>query len=115
MAQDWQAFPSGIPSSGINSVDRTWVDQPESIGTPGDAAATAQNSTNSAFSLLKGMCAELGIAAGSGLGDVNDNAKVYGDPLVTLGEMSDAPAIGSAAQSFSAISLLKGILAQAGI
>jgi hypothetical protein len=114
MAQDWQAFPSAI-STGVNTVADTFIEPPESIGTPGDAVATVNNSTNSAFSLLKGMCAELDIAAGSGTGDTNDNGKVYGDPLMTLGETSDAAASGSAAQRFSAISLLKGILAQAGI
>jgi hypothetical protein len=111
---DWQAFPSAS-STGVNSVPDTYIDPPESIGTPGDPVASEQNSTNAAFSLMKGMCAGLGVPAGSGAGDVNDNSKVYADPLVTLGGMDDAPAIGSAAQRFTAISLLKGILAQAGI
>jgi hypothetical protein len=114
MAPTWQAYPSRI-STGVNGLPDTYIDAPESIGSPADAKATANNSTNSAFALLKGMCSELSVADGSGAGVTNTAPKVYGDPLVTLGEMSDGAATGSAAQSFSAISLLKGILAQAGL
>ena len=115
MAQAWQAFPSGIPPNGVNAVERTWVDPPESIGEPGDAPATSVLVENSAFALAKGMLAGLGVAAGSGGGDINDNAKVFADPIVTLGTRGDAPATGAASESASAISLLKGILAEAGI
>lgn len=108
----WRAYPSGW-STGVNSVPDTVVDPPESIGTPSDAAALVNNETNSAFSLLKGMCRELGIAAGSGAGAVNTSPKVFGDPEATLGARSDAPATSTG--RWSAISFLKGILAQAGI
>lgn len=114
MAQAWQAFPSSI-STGINAVDRTFVNAPESIGAPGDAAATSASAENSAFSLLKGICAGLDVPAGTGDGAVNTSARVFADPVATLGEMDDPAATGSAAQRFTAISLLKGILAQAGI
>jgi hypothetical protein len=114
MAQDWQAFPSGY-STGIDSIGRTYVDETESIGTPADPPATDVAEPNSAFSLLKGICAELDVPAGSGVGVVNTSSRVFADPVATLGEMDDPAATGSAAQRFSAISLLKGILAQAGI
>jgi len=113
MAQAWQAFPSGIPSNGVNSVERTLVDPPESIGTPHDATATSISDENSVFSLLKGMVANLSVAVGTGSGDTNNNSKIYGDPLETLGARSDAPATDTG--RWSAISLLKGICAQAGL
>lgn len=112
MAQAWQAFPSGIRASGINAVDRTWVDPPESIGRPSDEPATTVSVENSAFALLKGMAHELDIPVGTGDADTNNNGKVYGDPLATLGAMSDPPATGT--DRNSAISLLKGILTIAG-
>lgn len=108
----WRAYPSRITTE-INSIPDPFVDAPESIGTPGDAAATANNSTNSAFSLMKGMCTELGITAGSGAGAVNTYPPVAADLEATLGLMSDTAATDTG--SHSAISLLKGILAQAGI
>lgn len=112
MARPWQAFPSAF-SNGINALDRTWVDGPESLGGPGDAAATSVSAENSAFSLLKGIAAGMGVPVGSGDADVNDNAKIYADPLAMLGEMDDAPAtdIGSN----TAIALMKGILANSGL
>lgn len=109
---DWSAYPSGW-STGVNSVPDTFIDAPESIGTPGDATATSVVIENSAFSLAKGIMAALGVAAGSGAGDTNNNAKIYADPMVTLGRRDDAPATSTG--SWSAISMLKGILAQAGI
>lgn len=113
MAQAWQAFPSGVASNGVNAVDRTWVDPPESIGQPIDSPATSVSAENSAFALLKGIASELGVPAGTGAGDINNNSKVYGDPLETLGEMSDPPATGTGRNS--AISLMKGILTNAGL
>lgn len=104
----WKAYPSAI-TTGVNSAGRTLVDPPESIGSPGDAAATDVTVENSAFALLKGICRELGIPTGSGDGDVNTSPKLYRDPLATLGEMSDAAA--TDVEHASAISLLKGIAA----
>jgi hypothetical protein len=111
MAQ-WRAYPSAW-STGVNNADRTWVDAPESVGRPTDAAASDVTANNSAFALGKGILFALDVPAGSGNADTNDNAKVYADPLVTLGETSDVAAIDTG--SHSAISFLKGILAQAGI
>lgn len=108
----WTAYPSGW-SNGVNSIPDTYIEPPESIGTPADATATDVTAENSAFSLVKGMLSGLGISAGSGTGDTNDNAKVYADPLAMLGEMDDAAATDTG--SHSAISYLKGILAQAGL
>lgn len=107
----WSAYPSRV-TTGINSIPDTYVHAVESIGTPDDAPAMESNNTNSGFALLKGICASFGLEAGSGQGDVNDSANIFADLLVTLGEQSDPVATGSAAQRFSAISLLKGILNQ---
>ena len=107
----WIAHPSRITND-INSVERTYVDEQESIGSPADAPATDVSAENSFFSLLKGIATNLGLAPGSG-GDVNDNGKIYADPLVTLGQMSDPRATDTG--SWSAISLLKGIAHNMGL
>lgn len=112
MAPSWQAYPSAV-TTGVNSIPDTVVDPPESIGTPGDAVATSVNSTNSAFAMLKGICSGLGVPAGSGGAVVNTYPKIFGDPLVTLGEMDDPPATDTG--RWSAISLMKGILVGLGI
>lgn len=103
---------SGV-SNNVDTESRKWVDYVESIGKPSDAKATAQGSTNSAFSLLKGIAGGIGIAAGSGAGDINNNANVYADLEVTLGLETDAAATDAGRQS--AISLLKGICAGLGL
>lgn len=112
MAPAWHAYPSGRTTE-INSIPDTFIDPPESIGTTADAVATSNNSTNSAFSLLKGICAGLGVPAGTGDGAVNTNPKLFHDPLVTLGEMDDAPATDTG--RWSAISLMKGVLVELGL
>ncbi len=106
-------FPSGF-STGITSTDRPLVEPPESIGKPSDAAATSLSAENSIFSLLKGCLHELGVPAGSGGGDTNDSARIYVDPLETLGSERDAAAA-SLSGSASAIALTKRILALAGL
>lgn len=98
-------------STGINSTDRTFVDPIESIGTTGDAAADSVSDENSAISLLKGIAVGMNVPAGSGDAAVNDSAKVYADPLETLGGMDDPAAADTNEQS--AISLMKGLLATA--
>jgi hypothetical protein len=108
----WQAYPSAI-STGVNAADRTLVDPGETIGLPSDRPATDVDEENSAFALLKGIARGLGVPAGSGDAVVNNNRKVFGDPLATLGEMSDAAATDT--DRGSAISLLKGIVAVTGV
>lgn len=107
-----QDIPSNF-STGINDPNGTLVDPERSIGSPFDDAAVAQADDNSAFTLLKGIAAGLNVPAGSGAGDINDAAKLHADPLLTLGDMTDAPAVST--EEGSAISYLKGILAVAGI
>lgn len=114
MAQSWQAFPSAVTNS-VNSYDRTVVEPPESIGKPTDAAATDVADENSMFSLGKGMLDGLGVAAGSGDGAVNTDPHVFVDPIDSLGAMDDAPADDDGSGDWTAIALLKGVLAQAGI
>jgi len=104
-------FPSGW-STGKNSTDRTLVEPAESIGTPADAPATENNDTNSAFALLKGMLANLGLRADS---DEPEEARRYNVvSIASLGSPNDPPAT-NATGNWSAISLLKGILSAAGI
>lgn len=112
MAQDWQAFPSGIPSNGINSVGRTLVDEPESIGRPGEAPATDVTVENSAFALLAGICVGLGLTTGA-VADTNNSERLFNDPLVTLGTPEDDAAADTGAHS--AIAFMKGILVSAGL
>ncbi|MCL4712169.1 MAG: hypothetical protein KJZ73_13080 [Pseudorhodoplanes sp.] len=112
MAKNWRSYPSAM-TNGVNDYDRTVVDPVESIGTPGDARATSNNSTNSAFALLKGMCTGLGLPDDSGA-VVNTSQKVFGSPLTTLGDMDDAPAT-SPDGRWSAISLMKGLLSTGGL
>ena len=108
MAPTWQAYPSRITTE-VNSLPDWFIDGVESIGSPRDAAATVNNSTNSFFALLKGIAAGFAVPTGSGAGDVNTSPKVFGHLRATLGMVSDGPAP-AAAGSYSAISLLKGIL-----
>jgi len=108
----WQSYPSAA-TTGINSLPDTYIDGFESVGSPLDAAATSNNSTNSMFALLKGCCAGLGVPAGSGAGITNTSRKVFHDPERALGEKSDAPSTGTG--TYSAIALLKGILSSAGL
>lgn len=114
MAQDWQAFPAGSTNS-VNVYTRTVVDPVESVGEPSDDAATSQNSTNTAIALGKGMLAGLGVSAGSGAATVNTSSRLMGDPVRSLGAMDDPPATGDGSDDWSAISLLKGICATAGL
>jgi hypothetical protein len=87
-----ETFPSGW-TSGKNAPARTHVEPPESIGSPYDAPAASVSAENSAFALLKGIAAALGVPTGSGAGDTVGNSRtVYHDPLATLGSMTDAPA-----------------------
>jgi hypothetical protein len=108
----WQAYPSRVTTE-VNSLPNTVIDGYESVGSPRDAAATEQNSTNSMFALLKGCCAGLGIAAGSGTGITNTSPKIYHEPELALGEMSDGPATDDG--THSAIAFMKGILVRAGL
>lgn len=114
MAQDWQAFPSAF-TNGYRGPADTFIDPVESLGTPADAAATEQNSTNSAFALAKGILAKLGVPAGSGTATTNLTPLNFVDAHVALGSMSDPPATGNGSGAWSAISLLKGTLAKAGL
>lgn len=107
---DWQAFPSGS-STGINAAARALVDPFESIGTPADPPATDVDDDNSAFSLMKGILAGLGLPAGAGSGTVHIRPSVYTDPLAALGDPGDAAATVPSARN-TAISLLKGIFAE---
>lgn len=113
MAQDWQAFPSST-STGINRYTRTEVDPVESVGAPTDAAATDVSAENSAISLAKAMLRELGVSAGAGDAVVNTSRRIEADPYLSLGDVTDPPATNTTA-AWSAISLLKGICAQAGL
>lgn len=108
----WQAYPSGSTTNTDNTPN-TYIDGFESVGSPHDAAATAVNSTNSMFALLKGACAGLGVPVGSGSGLTNISPRVFHDPKVTLGEVSDAPAADTG--THSAIALMKGILSLTGV
>jgi hypothetical protein len=101
-------------ATGVGSLNRTVVEWTETIGKTSDPAATVQNSTNSAISLMKGMLTTLGLAAGSGNGAVNSNANVFPNLIVSLGERDDAAAT-VAANRNTAISLLKGIAAGVGL
>lgn len=105
-----QTYPGGF-ATGVSGTDRPLVDPPESIGTPFDDAATAQNTTNSAFALMKGALAGLGFPASSA-DETNPNNKFVSDPLAALGDGDDPPATNTT-DDWSAISLLKGILSQA--
>lgn len=112
MAQEWQAFASGVPSNGYNRVDRTFVEVPESIGRPGDPAATNATAEWSAMSFLMGMCAELGLSIGPTDAVVNNTPKFRSELINTLGQMDDAPALDTG--THSAISLMKGMLFRGG-
>lgn len=104
---------SGV-SDNTTSESRKFVDYVETIGKPSDPVATSVSDPNSAFSLMKGILAELGVAAGSGAGDVNNNANIYPDLIRTLGEPDDAAAV-SVSVRRSAISVLKGICSRLGL
>lgn len=104
---------AGAWSTGVRSTSRTLVEPGESVGKPTDAPATVQNSTNTAFSLVKGMLAGLGVAAGSPSAFVGLPSYVDQNAERALGDPSDAPA--ASADGASAISLLKGILQIAGL
>jgi hypothetical protein len=108
----WQAYPSRVTTE-VNSLPNTVIDGYESIGSPRDAAAIEQNSTNSMFALLKGCCAGLGVPVGSGAGVTNTTPKVFHDPELALGEMSDTPA--ADAGTHSAVAFMKGILVRVGL
>jgi hypothetical protein len=108
----WQAYPSRVTTE-VNSLPNTFIDGYESVGSPRDAAATENNSTNSVFALLKGCCAGLGVPAGVGAGITNTTPKVYQEPELALGEISDARATDTG--THSAIAFLKGILSFGGI
>lgn len=103
----WRAYPSRVTTE-VNSLPDTFIDGYETVGSPRDAAATVQNSTNSMFALLKGCCAGLGVPAGSGTGITETTPKIIHEPELALGEMSDARATDTG--THSAISFLKGIL-----
>lgn len=107
---EWQAYPSRVTTE-VNSLPDTVVDGYESIGSPRDAAATENNSTNSVFALLKGCCDGLGVPVGSGTGTTNTTPKVFHDSTLALGEMSDAAATDDG--THSAIAFMKGILTAA--
>jgi hypothetical protein len=109
----WRAYPSAVTTE-VNSLPDTVIDGIESVGSPRDAAATSNNSTNSVFALLKGICDGLGVAAGIGDGMTNTHPKLFDDHELTLGERSDGPAV-DAAGTNSSISLMKGILVTAGL
>lgn len=113
MAQDWQAFPSAIPSNGYNAVNRTFVDRDESVGDPDSAAAAAISATNSLFSMAKGIGEMVGVPVGTGDAEIDDHPHLMFDPARTLGEPSDAPA--SDLEYTSAISLSKAFLQLAGL
>lgn len=105
-------------SSGVsNHVDverRKLVDYVESVGRPSDPVATSIDDENSAFSLLKGIFATLGGPVGPGTGDVNNNANIYPDLRLTLGQPTDTAAT-SASDKGSAIAFLKAIGAEWGV
>lgn len=106
-------YPSGV-SNHVDSNRRTFVDVVESIGSPSDDATSDVTEPNSAFSLAKGILSGLGVGAGAGT--ANSGNVLRGAPVSlerALGNPNDAPATDDSA--WSAISLLKGILAQAGI
>ena len=109
---EWQAYPSRVTTE-VNSLPDTFIDGFESVGSPRDAAATENNSTNSMFALLKGCCAELGVVAGVGTGVTNTTPKIFHEPALALGEMSDTPAIDTG--THSAIALMKGMLTSVGL
>jgi hypothetical protein len=108
-----EQFETGY-TTGKNAPARPLVQPDESIGVPHEAPATDVADENSAFALLKGMAAALGVPEGSGFADVNDASRVNPDPLATLGSIDDAAAT-DAAEPNSAISLLKGICAELGL
>jgi hypothetical protein len=97
-----------------NDESRTFVNFDETVGTPGDAPATDVGAENSAFSLVKGILAALGLPAGTGDSATNTARDVKFDPLATLGSMSDAAAT-DPDEPNSAIALLKGICVELGL
>lgn len=106
-----ETFP-GAWSSGVDGTSRALVEPPESIGAPQDTPAVSIGAENSIFGLLKGCLVGLGVASGSGDADVVADARLFVDPLSTLGEMEDAAAP-SLASASSAIALSKTVLARA--
>ncbi len=100
----WRAYPSRVTTE-VNRLPDTVIDGYESVGSPRDAVATENNSV---FSLLKGCCAGLAVPAGVGAGITNTTPKIFHDPELALGEMSDARATDTG--THSAIAFLKGIL-----
>jgi hypothetical protein len=108
-----ETFESGF-STRVNRYDRPFVEPPESLGSPHDAPATDIDASNSAFALLKGIAAALGVPAGSGDGAVNPTPDIRIDPVRTLGDRTDAAATVPGDRN-SAIALLKGMCVELGL
>lgn len=88
----------------------------EALGDPSDPPATAVTDTDSAFAYLKGIAARLGLPVGEGTALLNDDDSRHqpADLASAIGQMTDSPATMSAGD-WSAIALLKGILAIRGV
>ncbi len=113
MVAGMQLVASRVTNSVTGAVARGYVEPPESIGSPADAPATAVTDRVSLFALAKGILAALGVSAGDGTAVLAPHPQAYFDPLASLGKPDDAAAGDS--QPHSAIALLKGILARAGV
>lgn len=110
----WRAYPSGRTTK-VNKARRTVVDPTESIGSPGVAKATgANNSTNTAFALLKGICSGLAVPDGIGGAVVRSRPPEAYDLGRLVGLRSDTKATDTTS-NWSLISLLKGIAFTVGV
>jgi hypothetical protein len=108
----WRAYPSAV-TTGVNDIPRTVVDPTESLGHPGVAKATgANNSTNTAFALLKGICSGLAVSDGSASDVVRTRPPEAHDIGRLVGSKSDPAATDTG--TWSLISVLKGIAFEVG-
>jgi hypothetical protein len=108
----WRAYPSGQTTE-VNSIPNTVVDPTESLGHPGVAKATgANNSTNTAFALLKGICANLAVSDGAVTDTVRSRPPESHDIGRLVGSKGDPVATDTG--TWSLISILKGIANQVG-
>jgi hypothetical protein len=108
----WRAYPSAV-TTGVNDIPRTVVEPTESLGYPGVAKATgANNSTNTAFALLKGICAGLAVADGS----VSDTVRTRPPEAYDIGRLvgSKGDPVATDTGTWSLVSVLKGIADQLG-
>lgn len=104
-------------SSGVSNHDNTtndkFRDTFDAIGRADEGAAASISGQKSSVALLKGILSGLGLPTGSGGAAVNGNPNILDDGMAAIGTQADPPAT-DVTGAWSAVSLAKGVLSNAG-